>query len=174
MRNAAEEPVIGEKMGIGKAVARTEMTCDLQIDIDIDAVLFKLVDKIIPAVELSGIQMLRIIGIIFWIPDPLRSGVVVHVMKPYNIDTKLGEAGGYFLRPVLGGEVGAEGEIHSPKFRPASGLAEIEMAVGSGADMTPDVNDRRRILPGIIKKQMRGIDNSRRRIVPGQDKGKPL
>ncbi len=174
MGNTTEKTVIGEKMRTGKAVARAKITGDLEVDVDIDPVAFQLIDKVIPAVQLSGVQMLRITGEISRVPDSPRSRIIVHVVKADHIHTKLGEAGGDFLRPVLGGEVGPESKINPPKLRPAPGFSKVEMAVGAGADMAPAVNDRRRILPWIIKEQVRSIDNGGCCIVPWQDKGKPV
>src|SRR5690554_3760 len=106
MGNTAKVPVIGEKMRTGKTIARAKMPRDLKVDIDIDSMALQLVDKVIPAVQLSGVQMLRIIGEVCGVPDPPRGCIVIHMVKADHIHTELGQAGGDFFRTVLRWKIG--------------------------------------------------------------------
>src|SRR5690606_3735365 len=134
------ETVLGGKVRVGKAVVRAEMAGDLKVEIDINSMAFKMVDKVVPAVQLPAGQGLRITGEVSRAPDTRRRSMVIHVVKADHIHTELGEAGGDFFRPVFGGEVGPEGVIHPPELGPAPGFTEVEMAVVPGVDMTPAVN----------------------------------
>ncbi len=130
---------------------------DVQVEVRVDAVRLEPADEEIEPVDLRGVERPQVC-----LPETLRRGVAIHVMKAHAIDAELRKMRRDFFRLFVRRKIGRKRQIHAHEAHAPATLRRVfiglpQMAVGrehraarAGGTVVPraDVGDaRRRVIP---------------------------
>ena len=104
--NAGRQVFCDESFRGGKGAPNVE------IEVGVDAVPVKLIEKIVLPVEHDWVQGPPAVD--DWTPYATRCGGGIMMVHPHAVDAQFGQVRRDFLRVLVAGEVGAEAQVHAP------------------------------------------------------------
>ena len=154
--------------GAGRdAVRHSQLACDVQIDVHVDAAFLELRNQVVLAVAAFGVELAARLAAL--VEDALllrqheRAVGVVEVVEAHAVDAEAGETRGEALRLLVRGEVRGAGEVR-----------RVELEAPLVVDEVPALHADASVLPGGSGEQVAHVHHIVRRVIRRHEREHPL